>query len=82
MATNLTIIAGLGNPDDRYADTLHNAGFWFADAVASRWGGSFRSQSNVFGDVADCQVDGRRLRLLKPISFLAFLLSSHPELHS
>ena len=61
---------GLGNPDLRDARTRHNAGFWFADAIAARWGGSFRSQSNFFGEVADCQVDGQRLRLLKPMTYM------------
>ena len=61
---------GLGNPGPRDARTRHNAGFWFVDAVASRWGGSFRSQSNFFGDVADCQVDGHRVRLLKPMTYM------------
>ncbi len=61
---------GLGNPDPRDARTRHNAGFWFADAVAARWGGSFRSQSGFFGEVADCQVGGHRLRLLKPMTYM------------
>lgn len=64
------MLVGLGNPDPRDARTRHNAGFWFADAVAARWGGSFRSQSNFFGDVADCQVDGRRVRVLKPMTYM------------
>ena len=36
MATHLTIIAGLGNPEERYERTLHNAGFWFVDELARR----------------------------------------------
>ena len=66
----IRLLVGLGNPDPRDARTRHNAGFWFADAVASRWGASFRSQSNFFGDVADCQVGGQRLRLLKPMTYM------------
>jgi PTH1 family peptidyl-tRNA hydrolase len=70
LSRPIRLLVGLGNPDARDARTRHNAGFWFADAVASRWGGSFRSQSNFFGDVADCQVDGNRLRLLKPMTYM------------
>jgi len=70
VSTSIRLLVGLGNPDPRDARTRHNAGFWFADAVASRWGASFRSQSNFFGDVADCQVDGQRLRLLKPTTYM------------
>jgi len=70
LSNPIRLLVGLGNPDPRDATTRHNAGFWFADAVASRWGGSFRSQSSFFGEVADCQVDGQRLRLLKPMTYM------------
>jgi PTH1 family peptidyl-tRNA hydrolase len=70
LSTPIRLLVGLGNPDPRDARTRHNAGFWFADAVASRWGGSFRSQSNFFGDIADCQVGGHRLRILKPMTYM------------
>ena len=70
MSNSIRLLVGLGNPDPRDARTRHNAGFWFADAVASRWGANFRSHSSFFGDVADCQVDGRRLRLLKPTTYM------------
>ena len=40
--TQLSIIAGLGNPEERYERTLHNAGFWVVDAVARKYGGHFR----------------------------------------
>ena len=70
MSKPIRLLVGLGNPGPRDAATRHNAGFWFADAVASRWGGSFRSQSKVFGEVADCHVGGERLRLLKPMTYM------------
>lgn len=70
MSTSIRLLVGLGNPDARDARTRHNAGFWFADAVAARWGGSFRSQANFFGEAADCQVGGARLRLLKPMTYM------------
>lgn len=70
MSSPIRLLVGLGNPDPRDARTRHNAGFWFADAVAARWGAGFRSQSNFFGEVADCQVGGHRLRLLKPMTYM------------
>ena len=42
MVKPIRIIAGLGNPEDKYERTLHNAGFWFVDALARKHGGLFR----------------------------------------
>jgi len=70
QAHPIRLLVGLGNPDPRDARTRHNAGFWFADSIAARWGASFRSQSNFFGDVADCQIGSQRLRLLKPMTYM------------
>ena len=33
MSKQIRIIAGLGNPEEQYERTLHNAGFWFVDAL-------------------------------------------------
>jgi PTH1 family peptidyl-tRNA hydrolase len=70
LTSPIRLLVGLGNPDPRDARTRHNAGFRFADAVASRWGASFRSQSNFFGEISDCHVGGQRLRLLKPTTYM------------
>ncbi|MGD8533281.1 MAG: aminoacyl-tRNA hydrolase, partial [Gammaproteobacteria bacterium] len=40
----IRIIAGLGNPGARYQDTRHNAGFWFVDILANRYGGAFKEE--------------------------------------
>lgn len=70
MADALALVVGLGNPGDRYDATRHNAGFWFVDEVARRWRGSFRAESRFHGEVAQVEVDGARLHLLKPATFM------------
>jgi PTH1 family peptidyl-tRNA hydrolase len=55
MATQISIIAGLGNPEDRYAGTLHNAGFWFADELARRDGAQFKYEKRFDADVCKIQ---------------------------
>ena len=50
MSNSIRIIAGLGNPEDKYERTLHNAGFWFVDALAAKYGGSFRYQKKFDAD--------------------------------
>ena len=59
------LVVGLGNPGRDYAFTRHNAGFWFADALASRLGTAFRSESKFQGQLAKA---GGDLRLLKPMT--------------
>ncbi|MEX0816145.1 MAG: aminoacyl-tRNA hydrolase [Gaiellales bacterium] len=62
------LVAGLGNPGREYADTRHNVGFLVADELARRHGGSFRSKFS--GDLADVRIEGLRLALLKPQTFM------------
>jgi PTH1 family peptidyl-tRNA hydrolase len=70
LSKSIRLLAGLGNPGSRYAQTRHNAGYWFADAVVRRWGGTFRAANNFHGELADCEIDGERLRVLKPTTFM------------
>jgi PTH1 family peptidyl-tRNA hydrolase len=64
------LIAGLGNPGSQYAQTRHNIGFWFVDALARRLGVSFSSQRRSAAELAQADCQGERLWLLKPQSFM------------
>ncbi len=67
---DLRLIVGLGNPGPEHSRTRHNAGFWFVDALAERFGGRFGLDSKLFG--ATCKVDiaGQPVWLLKPATFM------------
>jgi PTH1 family peptidyl-tRNA hydrolase len=62
------LVAGLGNPGREYRDTRHNIGFLAAEELARRHGGSFRSKFS--GVVADIRIDGRRVTLLEPQTYM------------
>ena len=64
--TPIRLVAGLGNPGREYAATRHNAGFWFADALASKLGASMRPESRFGGDVGKAG----DLRLVKPMTYM------------
>ena len=64
------MIAGLGNPGSKYAETRHNAGFWFLDALAQRAGLSFKGKSRLGADVASGRIDGRECLLVRPQSYM------------
>jgi len=69
-APGIALIVGLGNPGGQYEDTRHNAGFWFVDLLAQRFGGSFKSESRFHGAACRIQVGGGECWLLKPSTFM------------
>ena len=70
MAAAVTIIAGLGNPDSKYERTLHNAGFWFVDALARKYGGDLRYEKKFDADIGRIKLQDKDVWLLKPQSFM------------
>ena len=65
----MLLLVGLGNPGAQYAGNRHNIGFMAVDAVArSHRASPFRSRFQ--GLVAECIVEGEKLVLLKPTTFM------------
>ena len=70
MKKPVRIIVGLGNPEDRYDRTLHNAGFWFADALARKFGGHFRYEKKFDAEICRVKIHGEDVWLVKPQSYM------------
>ncbi len=70
MSAPIQLIVGLGNPGVEYEQTRHNAGFWFADAVARGAGGGFKRDSKFHGEACKVRLDGHEVWLLKPQTFM------------
>jgi PTH1 family peptidyl-tRNA hydrolase len=70
LSAHVDIIVGLGNPGAEYANTRHNAGFWFVDEVARQFGGVFKSEKKFNGELARSVIHGRDVLLLKPTTFM------------
>jgi PTH1 family peptidyl-tRNA hydrolase len=62
------LVAGLGNPGREYERTRHNAGWLVLDELARRHGGSWRSKFN--GSLAEIRLDGAKLALVKPETYM------------
>ncbi len=62
------LVVGLGNPGRRYEATRHNIGWMVADELARRLDGSWKSKFS--GKLAEVRLDGNRLALLKPETFM------------
>ena len=67
MGTPIRLLVGLGNPGREYEATRHNAGFWFADALALRLGATFAGEAKFHGRIARAVGD---VRLIKPGTFM------------
>jgi len=67
---DLKVIVGLGNPGPKYTETRHNAGFWFVEQVARKYGATFRQEKKFHGEVAKVNVHGKDIWLLKPDTFM------------
>ena len=68
--TTLRMIAGLGNPDEKYLRTLHNAGFWFVDELARKFGGDFRHDKKFDAELCRVSMHGEDVWLVKPQSYM------------
>ncbi|MDH4133587.1 MAG: aminoacyl-tRNA hydrolase [Gammaproteobacteria bacterium] len=66
----IALIAGLGNPGPEYAETRHNAGFRFLDALLAGSGQSLRHESRFAGRVAKLSMGGAEVWLLAPETFM------------
>ncbi|GAB6156167.1 aminoacyl-tRNA hydrolase [Desulfosporosinus burensis] len=64
----MKVIVGLGNPGPQYADTRHNIGFLLVDQLAEINNLQFRVKFQ--GLWAEGSVEGERLLLLKPQTFM------------
>jgi PTH1 family peptidyl-tRNA hydrolase len=62
------LVAGLGNPGPRHARDRHNVGWMVVDELARRYDASFKSKFN--GRLADVRIDGHRVALLKPETYM------------
>ncbi|MGF7161803.1 PTH1 family peptidyl-tRNA hydrolase [Rhodoligotrophos appendicifer] len=65
----MVIIVGLGNPGPKYENNRHNIGFMAVDAIHRRHGlGPWRRRFQ--GEIAEGEIAGVRLLLLKPMTFM------------
>src|SRR6266487_5667279 len=62
------LVVGLGNPGRQYERTRHNVGWLVVDELARRLDGRWREKFS--GRLAEVRLDGLRLALLKPETFM------------
>ena len=70
MTQGISLIVGLGNPGNTYAETRHNAGFRFIDDLLRRLGAGLKSESRFDGEAGKVVIAGRDVWLLMPQTFM------------
>lgn len=63
------IIAGLGNPGDKYAHTRHNAGFDTVDKLADKYGIDI-SEEKFEALLGRGVIEGQKVILVKPLTYM------------
>jgi len=63
-------IIGLGNPGPKYAETRHNAGFWFLDRLLEKMAMSLRPQSKLHVEMAAGELFAHDVILARPTTFM------------
>lgn len=66
----LSLIVGLGNPGSEYAQTRHNAGFWYVQQLADQYRISLKNDPRFFGISGRGTIEGQEVRLLLPTTFM------------
>lgn len=70
MVQGISLIVGLGNPGAEYAETRHNAGFRFLDAVRRQAGVQLRVEARFAAEVGRTAVGQQEVWLLAPQTFM------------
>ena len=63
------LVVGLGNPDKKYLNTMHNMGFLALDLVAKSLGVEF-NKKEFKGVTAQTTINGQKVVLLKPHTYM------------
>lgn len=67
---SIKLIVGLGNPGIEYKFQRHNAGFWFANALAKKLNIDFKKNSKFSGELAQFSFKEEKIFILKPETFI------------
>jgi len=68
--SKISLIVGLGNPGTEYAQTRHNAGFWFVQRLAEQYGIQLKADPKYKGISGRGNIEDQDVRLLLPTTFM------------
>lgn len=66
----MLVVVGLGNPDEQYRGTRHNAGFEVVDRLAARHGAALRRDRTLNALAGRARWGGKDVLLVQPLSWM------------
>lgn len=66
----IQLVVGLQNPGEKYAATRHNAGAWLVQALAARFGLSFKPEKKFFGSIGHVRIGEQDVKFLLPDTYM------------
>jgi len=66
----IKLIVGLGNPGNKYAQTRHNAGFSFVDALCEKHSIALKTNKKFHGLAEKASLFGHTVWILKPDTYM------------
>ena len=66
----MKLIVGLGNPGKEYVGTRHNFGFSVLDKLAKKYNSTFSLNKKFNAEICELFLDGEKLILAKPQTFM------------
>jgi PTH1 family peptidyl-tRNA hydrolase len=70
LRMSIKLIVGLRNPGSAYAHTRHNAGGWFVELLAKRYGAIFKTDKKFQGEMACLEIQQHPCKILLPLTFM------------
>lgn len=66
----IKLILGLQNPGTAYAQTRHNAGAWFAEALAKYYNTNFKAEKKLHALLANIELTNQVCKIALPTTFM------------
>lgn len=70
MSPDICLIVGLGNPGPEYAETRHNTGAWFVEALANQHKATLKAEPRFHGVACMIKVVEHECRLFIPTTYM------------
>ncbi|OUU79660.1 MAG: aminoacyl-tRNA hydrolase [Gammaproteobacteria bacterium TMED78] len=70
MKEFISLIAGLGNPEEEYSNTRHNVGFNFTNYLSKAFNKNLLLEKRFEGEITDIYIESRKIFLLKPLNYM------------